>query len=172
MERGIKIILRQQVKKGIFPDLKTEPFKPEESVTREQFVAMMLRYTKTSPTRGETFSDVSINRWSAGYIYTAVELGIISGYQDGTFKPENPVTRAEAARIVNVATGRNPNKEVIDNMVCPYSDLPKSHWAYYELMYGVNIRLRKLIGKSTGFIICTLLLYCKVAIKVILWCEF
>ena len=122
--------------KGYISGFEDGTFKPEESVTREQFVAMMLRYTKTFPTRGETFSDVSINRWSAGYIYTAVELGIISGYQDGTFKPENPVTRAEAARIVNVATGRNPNKEVIDNMVCPYSDLPKSHWAYYELMYA------------------------------------
>ena len=61
---------------------------------------------------------------------------LISGYQDGTFKPENPVTRAEAARIVNVATGRIPDKAVIDGMICPYSDLPKSHWAYYELMYA------------------------------------
>ena len=97
---------------------------------------MILRYTKTSTEKGETISDVEINRWSAGFVYTAVKLGIISGYQDGTFKPENPVTRAEVARIVNVATGRIPDKAVIDVMICPYSDLPKSHWAYYELMYA------------------------------------
>ncbi len=46
------------------------------------------------------------------------------------------MTRAEVARIVNVATGRIPDKAVIDVMICPYSDLPKSHWAYYELMYA------------------------------------
>ena len=122
--------------KGYISGFEDGTFKPEEPVTREQFVAMILRYTKTSTEKGETFSDVEINRWSAGFVYTAVKLGIISGYQDGTFKPENPVTRAEVARIVNVATGRIPDKAVIDVMICPYSDLPKSHWAYYELMYA------------------------------------
>ncbi len=122
--------------KGYISGFEDGTFKPEEPVTREQFVAMILRYTKTSTEKGEAFSDVEINRWSAGFVYTAVKLGIILGYQDGTFKPENPITRAEAARIVNVATGRIPDKAVIDGMICPYSDLSKSHWAYYELMYA------------------------------------
>lgn len=73
-----------------------------------------------------TFSDVSVNNWAAPTINAMVEKGVIKGYADGSFKPQNPVTKAEFARMyhslfpeVNTVTGE---------ATVPYEDT-KGHWA-------------------------------------------
>jgi hypothetical protein len=109
-------------------------FRPEDTVTREQFATMISRLIKLAPLEGTAFEDVEPGRWSAGYIKAVYEKGIVSGYDDGTFRPENSITRAEAVRMANSAINLIPDKEAIDKILCPYADLPKSHWAYYEIM--------------------------------------
>ena len=109
-------------------------FRPEEVVTREQFVSMVANMMKIEPVEGESFIDVTTDRWSSGYINALVEKGVISGYVDGTFGPENPIRRSEAVKIINAVTGRIADKEKIDKVECPFVDLSKDHWAYYEFM--------------------------------------
>ena len=120
--------------KGFISGFEDGLFRPEDTVTREQFVSMIVRLIGLEPVSGASFVDVDADRWSAGYINAAVISGIISGYEGGVFDPENPIRRSEAARMTNMATGRILDKTVIDEMICPFVDLPKEHWAYYELM--------------------------------------
>lgn len=127
-------VIAEAAARGLISGYDDGLFRPEETVTREQFTVMIAKLAELEPIEGSKFADVDADRWSAGNINAAVESGIITGYEDGTFLPENPIRRSEAVRMTNAATGRIPNKSVIDGMECPYIDLPKSHWAYYEFM--------------------------------------
>ncbi len=129
-----KGIIAEAAARGFISGFDDGLFRPEETVTREQFAAMTVKLAGLEPIYGSRFADVDADRWSAGSINAAVESGIITGYEDGTFLPENPIRRSEAVRMANAATGRIPDKAAIDAADCPYIDLPASHWAYYEFM--------------------------------------
>lgn len=78
-------------------------FNPDNMVTRAQMAAIicrMLGETENLTTDGTRFSDVPASYWANGYIVKAAELGIIGGYQDGTFKPDNTVTYEQAVTMV------------------------------------------------------------------------
>lgn len=72
------------------------------------------------------FSDLPQNHWAYNAVKFMVERGIITGYPDNTFRPDNPVTRAEFARIMVVAL--NLPIKVTDTP--SFKDVPKDHWAY------------------------------------------
>lgn len=76
----------------------------------------------------QVFSDVPINHWAYPYISEMVERGVISGYDDGTFQPDKPVTRAEAAKmmasIANVPKIESSDKSY-NGELC---DIPKDSW--------------------------------------------
>ncbi len=82
-------------------------FKPDNTITRAEFVKILCAIMGYAPaTEGiSTFSDITEADWSFGYILTAVEKGIIGGYPDNTFLPNNPITRQEASRVVIEAKG-------------------------------------------------------------------
>ena len=82
-------------------------FKPENTITRAELATIITfvlglqdaaDLAKETPTR---FSDVKTNEWYTGYINIAANENVISGYPDGTFKPNNPITRAEVAAIIS-----------------------------------------------------------------------
>ena len=77
-------------------------FKPDNAITRAEFLKIITSVLGLAPasSSSSSFSDVSSEDWFFGYIMAAVEKGIVSGYPDGTFKPNNPITRQEAAKIV------------------------------------------------------------------------
>lgn len=127
-------IIAQATARGLVTGFEDGTFRPEETVTREQFAAMVVKLANLDEVDEQKFSDVEPSRWSFGSVGAATKAGIVSGYVDGTFKPEDPTRRSEAVRMINVATGRIPDKELIDTLECPFSDLPKTHWAYYEFM--------------------------------------
>lgn len=89
-------------------------FRPTATLTREQLVSIVVEGLEVAPEReaptGEVpFTDVPTSRWSAAKIARAAELGIISGYQDGTFRPANQVTRAELIAIMRRAAEYDNN---------------------------------------------------------------
>ena len=127
-------VISEAAARGLISGFEDGTFRPEETVTREQFASMVARLTGMESIDGMPFTDVEPDRWSAGIINAAAEKEIISGYIDGTFLPENPIRRSEAARIVNVATDRYRNTELLDSLECPFSDLQRDHWAYYEFI--------------------------------------
>ncbi|MEG2377065.1 MAG: S-layer homology domain-containing protein, partial [Clostridia bacterium] len=109
-------------------------FKPDKYLTRAEFVAILTRLVKPTPSNTNEFSDIS-GHWAEADICALVNAGFIGGYGDGTFKPDNPIFRAEAVKLinraVNIITNPDENRQI-------FNDLPKSHWAYYEIMAAAS----------------------------------
>lgn len=78
-----------------------------------------------------TFPDVSSDFWGARYISSAAERGYIQGYEDGTFRPNNQITRAEFCRMLNQALGLT-QEEVVG-----FQDVHSNHWYYSEVKKAV-----------------------------------
>jgi len=81
-------------------------YMPDKTITRAEFVTLSVKALNIDIKTGKTdFSDVEENKYYAPYIKTAYDLGIISGYPDGTFKPLSPITREEAMIVLSRAFG-------------------------------------------------------------------
>lgn len=79
-------------------------FRPEQPVTRAQFAALINQaFSKPAVRSARNFSDVSGNYWAQAAIQNAYRTGFLSGYPDGTFRPNQPITRTEA--IVSLING-------------------------------------------------------------------
>lgn len=81
---------------------------PDWSITRMQYAALIMRVLGYDTGIGQMetgFSDVPVDSWGSGYVKMAYDLGIISGYGDGTFRPENPVSQAESVKMLVSALG-------------------------------------------------------------------
>ncbi|WP_229695954.1 5'-nucleotidase C-terminal domain-containing protein [Paenibacillus albidus] len=91
-------------------------FSPSQSVTRAEFAALITRSLGLATVSGGTsFSDVSSGKWYAGDIQTAAAAGLLSGYTDGTFRPDSPISRQEMASILAKAmkyTGKSLNADL------------------------------------------------------------
>lgn len=130
-------------------------FKPDEHITRAEFVTMCMRFyaldTKAAAAKKNIFNDVPKSHWASGYIYSAVGMGWINGYSDSTFTPDSNITRAEVVTIVNRVTGRAADTEYINKNVSAvnkFTDLKdKSYWAFYEILEASNTH-KTVDGKS------------------------
>ncbi len=108
--------------------------KPEGNITRDETAAILYRitnheYEKPFATTGEVFPDVDLNLWAVTEIEYMADKGVIYGYTDGSFRPQNYITRAEFAALVYRIVGLEPAK--IKN---PFSDLSEDYWAYNEIL--------------------------------------
>ena len=89
---------------GIINGTSPDKFSPSRKVTRSEAAAMIGRALSLNGERRNTeFPDVGIGNFASGYIQAAANLGIINGYRDGTFKPDQPVTRGEMAIMISKA---------------------------------------------------------------------
>lgn len=121
---------------GIVGGYKDGSFKPNQNITRAEFVKMAVSFD-TLEYGAASFSDISETHWSNPYVYTATKKGWISGFTDGTFKPDTHITRAEAATIVNRMLGRTPPEHIpadVRNFYDVYSD----NWAYGQIVEATN----------------------------------
>lgn len=88
------------------------------------------------------FTDIDSSHWAAEHIYTAIAMDCIKGYSDGTFRPDNKITRAEVVTIVNRVTERNADENFIDENISDllnFSDVKdKGYWAYYDIAEAAN----------------------------------
>lgn len=112
-------------------------FRPENTITREEFAAMICRFMKYDTSTSEVFSDVPSEHWAAPYIAAMKANGIISGYEDGSFGLGRNITRAEAIAMINRALGRVPNEEKINAYISsngyPATDI-EGHWASAQII--------------------------------------
>lgn len=77
-------------------------FKPENNITRAEFAKIIVSATDTfDSSASSVFSDVSDSDWYYSYVSTAYRLGYITGYPDGSFRPNDNITRADICTIVN-----------------------------------------------------------------------
>ncbi|MGN7479363.1 S-layer homology domain-containing protein [Solibacillus silvestris] len=93
------------------------------------FIVSLLHTTTTFAQTSPSFSDVKSNYWAAPVIYELVEKGFMEGYKDGTFKPNNMTTRAEAASIV----ARTMGVELTTDFVPDFNDVSEKHPYYKEI---------------------------------------
>lgn len=106
---------------------------PNEPLSRAEFVSMLSRFFPDADYVC-SYSDVTASTRYYSDISKATKLGWVSGYVDGTFRPDNQISRAEAATVINRALGRTPDQEKIDSIIPIYSDVSIKHWAYYQIM--------------------------------------
>ena len=122
-------------KNNILEEKKGEAFRPDEKITRGELAQLISHIDKNNNAKA-TFSDITGHKYEAA-INQSFGNKRISGYPDGTFKPDNAITRAETARILNSLFDRKVNKKGLSNVLDDlkiYKDLDKNHWAYYEIM--------------------------------------
>ena len=105
-------------------------FRPEGPVSRAELVKLLAAYFEPEDADSAPFPDVPADYWAASYIAFGVAEGWLSGYPDGTFRPEEPVSRAEAVKIINRAL----NRAAESGADMPFADVPAGHWAYEEIL--------------------------------------
>ena len=124
---------------GIINGYANGTFRPGNSITRAEFVAMATRFANLTA-EDCYFTDVSRGSWAYSYIAFASNQGWISGYADGTFRPGNPITRAEVTKIVNRMLGRAADVSFVDSHgVRSFPDVTRAYWAYYEIAEASNV---------------------------------
>lgn len=108
-------------------------FSPGRNITRAEFVSIAARFSALLP-GAPGFPDLETAAWAEPAIASAVAHGWISGYRDGTFRPNAFITRAEAVTIVNAMLNRraDPDVQLIHRTV-EFSDVSRAHWAYSSI---------------------------------------
>ncbi len=127
--------------RGILSGYPDGAFCPDAPITRAEFVTMATAFAKAQPGTDVLFPDVPVMAWYAGFVAAAVEQDWISGYPDGTFRPEQAITRAEVVSILNRMTDRAADLDFIaeqETTLRTFLDLPKTHWAYGLMMEAAN----------------------------------
>jgi len=125
--------------KGVLANYSSDDrFRPNDPVTRAEFATLAAHFDNLTLTNENKFSDVPASHWAVKYINSAAAKGWITGYTDGTFKPEANITRAEVVTLV----GRMLDREADDAYLAAnlstlprtYSDITSGHWAYFAIM--------------------------------------
>src|SRR5450756_2338209 len=96
-----QVKIQSWIDKGLIKGYPDGTFKPDQDVTRAEFMALVNRafgYTAVAPI---TYTDVKAGSWYAPEVAKAQAAGYITGYPDGTMKPENPISREETATIIS-----------------------------------------------------------------------
>lgn len=125
---------------GIITGYSDGSFRPDAPVTRAEFAAIASRFEKLTE-GSKSFSDVPDTYWAARYINFAATRGWVTGYSDGTFKPENTITRAEVAAVTCRLLERSADQSYIRshlNELRTFADMTESHWAYWYAMEAAN----------------------------------
>jgi len=123
---------------GIVQGHSATTFDPSAPITRAQFAAICARFDTGKSNGSRTFSDIE-GHWAKAYIERAAELGWISGFQDGTFRPDAYITRAQAVTMINRMLNRVPEdpSDLLPGMNV-WPDCSPSDWFYLAVQEATN----------------------------------
>lgn len=116
----------------------TTVFEPNAPITRAELATICARFDTSDIQEKGMFSDIG-DCWAKAYIERAASLGWVNGYSDGTFRPDNKITRAEAMTMINLVMGRLP--ETTDDLLAgmkSWPDNPDSSWYYLHVQEATN----------------------------------
>lgn len=111
--------------------------RPDNNITRYEVASMFYKLV-TNEDKAEyagavsVFSDVADDQWFSEAVGFLTAAGVLNGYEDGTFRGDNPITRAEFVKIVTKFGEMNPEGDM------PFSDVPDDHWAYNYILSAYN----------------------------------
>lgn len=126
---------------GILDGYEDGSFRPNASITRAEFTKIAVSFFKhVGGASANPFNDVPDSAWYAEFIKAAAELGLIDGYEDGTFRPNAPITRAESCTIVNRTLGRAPDKDNLlpEHEMLTWPDNSRDAWYYAQIQEATN----------------------------------
>lgn len=126
-------------KMGILKGYKDGTFKPNENITRAEFAAIAARFDKTASSNLPIFTD-TYGHWAASEIGNAAKNGWVNGYPDGSFKPNQAITRAEAMALVNRVLNRDPQNpaDLLNSMIKWPDNMDTNKWYYLDVQEATN----------------------------------
>ena len=134
---------------GVITDSSNGYFRPNEAITRAELAAMLAKFSETT-SAANYFNDVSAKYWAANAIAICAKLGWITGYPDGTFRPDKNVTRAELMAMINRATGRAPKSaDAFLPGMKTWSDNTADKWYYLDVQEATNSHSYTVKGSET-----------------------
>lgn len=125
---------------GVLGGYSDGTFRPNAPITRAEFAKIAVSFAQANGSAVYSyFTDVKTTDWFAPYVTAAKDSSLIEGYSDGSFKPENRITRAEACTIVNRVLGRKPSKNhmKISGRI-DWPDCTTADWFYEAIMEATN----------------------------------
>lgn len=126
------------VKLGIISGRSDTSFDPDAPITRAEFATLFARFDESGTEPAGGFSDLS-GHWARESVGRAAALGWIDGYEDGSFRPDNRITRAEAMTMVNRVLNRNPvEEEALLPDMRVWSDNQPGSWYYFAVQEATN----------------------------------
>ena len=123
---------------GIVQGRSTTTFDPKAPITRAQFAAICARFDTGKSSGTQSFTDIK-GHWAEKYIERAAELGWIKGFEDGTFRPDTYITRAQAMTMINRVLNRIPeeNGDLLSSMNV-WPDCNPGDWFYLAVQEATN----------------------------------
>lgn len=123
--------IRTVTKHQIFEGYQDGSFHPDQPVSRGELASVMARYLKLDQATSLElhFNDVTAGSWSASAIETLARHGMLQGYSDGTFRPNQAIVRSEAVALINRMLYRGPLVDIDPT----WPDVPKSFWAFGDI---------------------------------------
>lgn len=114
-------------------------FAPTDSITRAEFAAIAARFFEVEvEIERDYFSDIA-DHWANYEINRAYILGLVEGYPDGSFRPDQPITRAEAMTLMNRVLERAPDKDhLLENMIRWPDNMDPDAWYYADVQEATN----------------------------------
>ena len=137
--KWFNVAISTMSKMGILSGYKDGTFRPNESITRAEFAAIAARFDNSPGSGDVAFGDLE-GHWAAVEISKAARNGWISGYPDGTFKPDRKITRAEAVSLVNRVLNRHPEEkgDLLEGMVMWPDNMNINKWYYMDIQEATN----------------------------------
>ena len=124
-------------KEGYVKGYEDGSFRPEQYITRAEFATMATRYAMLEQNKDLSFVDVN-GHWAEEYINKAANAGWVKGYEDGSFGPEQYITRAEVMTIINRMLVRYVDAEGLHADTKLWTDMDGSEWYYYNVLEATN----------------------------------
>ena len=143
---------------GIINGYEDGTFRPNAPITRAEFAKIAASFFNYAEAEYQgLFSDVPANKWYALYVEAASDLGLVTGYPDGTFLPEKSITRAEACTIVNRTIERNPHEDQLHEDMIVWVDNPAPgedghEWYYEQVQEATNSHDYELVNEYENWV--------------------
>lgn len=131
---------------GVLKGYEDGSFRPNANITRAELATIAVRFFHAPEITVNAFSDIA-GHWARSAINAAAQLGIVNGYEDGTFRPANNITRAETIQMVNNVLGRHTEKgHMLPGMVIFSDNLDTSKWYYAAIQEAANAHDYEIVG--------------------------
>lgn len=144
----VELMASKHVVKGVSDDA----FNPDGKVTRAEFAAMVVRALGLSRVPGAAFTDVAADAWYAGSVGAAAKAGIVLGMGDGTFRPNDRITREQVAVMVAralKAAGKSVTADQVEALLGAFTDRGRiSGWAHEGVAAAAEYGIVK--GRNGG----------------------